>query len=842
MVSRRRTSRLGFVRHLSVDRIALVGFVLLVVFFPLFFGGNRPWVWGAFAAALGLLAMSIGFTLLAGRSKPSAPVLAAFWPTVLITGWLLVGLLQWLPMLLISDANPIAGGFGPLSSDPGASLAAWVRQTSYALVFLLAIQLLRGHRRIKLMLYAVIAMGLFEASSGAFAVLFDYGHRSTWFFLGQQEAASGTFVNRNHLAGYLLMSIALGMGLIVSQLKNEVDYTSWRQRVRDWVQLALSAKVRLRLVLVVMVIGLVLTRSRMGNLAFFVSLLVSGVLALWLLRKPPRMLAWFIASVVAIDLIVVGSWFGLDQVVERLNQTRLVQSTAAPLTSLNIDMQPMSTVQSSAAALVETDRVEVALATLTMWQSAPWMGVGGGAFRSAFPPLRSESTSNAFYDHAHNDWVQTLAEYGVLGAGCFFALVFASLWAALFSLRRRHDRFQHGLAFGALMGITALMIHAAADFNLQIPANAALFWLLMALAWISVFDNQRPSHTRRTGMHKLPLAFAAMLATASAHASVPSCEFNGSSYLLPKADVFALGSDIARLRARLGNATTPKAEQEQIRDTLAKIALHALLAADRQDAVGNSDAALASRKQIALALGDTKWRITGWAQRGDRDAIRAAAEFVRHGLGSAVDERAACAWVKQLPAPFNADEAYRLAQCLRSEDPAGALKYMQLAAKNAHPAAAETLGLLCLRADQSDVECALNWLCRAGAAGRIGASAYAAFLLTDERLRTPDYVMAERLYRSAAEAGDVASQNNLGELYEHGRTGVADIGRAELWYTRAAETGNARAQLNLARVMLSQLTVKPWKRKDAIYWLRAAAVEFPAEVAVLEERFDLRIP
>jgi len=43
-----------------------------------------------------------------------------------------------------------------------------------------------------------------------------------------------------------------------------------------------------------------------------------------------------------------------------------------------------------------------------------------------------------------------------------------------------------GMAFASTMGITALLIHSWVDFNLQIPANAALFMVILALGWISL--------------------------------------------------------------------------------------------------------------------------------------------------------------------------------------------------------------------------------------------------------------------------------------------------------------------------------------------------------------------
>src|SRR5207248_2416144 len=87
--------------------------------------------------------------------------------------------------------------------------------------------------------------------------------------------ATGTFINRNHLAGYLEMCLAAGVGLMLAELSSS-RAASWRDSARHLLRTLLGNKARVRLALVVMVTGLVLTRSRMGNTAFFASLTSVG--------------------------------------------------------------------------------------------------------------------------------------------------------------------------------------------------------------------------------------------------------------------------------------------------------------------------------------------------------------------------------------------------------------------------------------------------------------------------------------------------------------------------------------------------------------------------------------
>ena len=55
---------------------------------------------------------------------------------------------------------------------------------------------------------------------------------------------------------------------------------------------------------------------------------------------------------------------------------------------------------------------------------------------------------------------------------------------------RRRDPLVRGVAFGVVMGVVAIGIHSTVDFNLQIPANAFVFMILLALGWVSLYLNR----------------------------------------------------------------------------------------------------------------------------------------------------------------------------------------------------------------------------------------------------------------------------------------------------------------------------------------------------------------
>jgi len=113
-------------------------------------------------------------------------------------------------------------------------------------------------------------------------------------------------------------------------------------------------------------------------------------------------------------------------------------------------------------------------------------GAGGGTFYTNFPKYRGPDIA-AFYDHAHNDYMQFLVETGVIGTVLVGLLPVWALVLGVLALARRRDQLARGFAFSVVMGVSALAIHSSVDFNLQIPANALAFVVLLAYGWIAMY-------------------------------------------------------------------------------------------------------------------------------------------------------------------------------------------------------------------------------------------------------------------------------------------------------------------------------------------------------------------
>jgi O-antigen ligase len=453
---------------------ALFGALLaLLAWVPIPLGSNRPWAWAILEVVAYALFAAWSLLWAFGRARTAEPLRRAL-PVLLLLGLvILLHVAQIVPMpsSWVETLSPEAarmhaaaaaaqapGSFITLSIDRHATHEALLKTVAYVAIFFLILALTNKRARVQLLarvlVYAAVVHAIFAVLMHLSGVRADY----LGTLLTHADSASGTYGNRNHFAGLLEMSLAIGIGLLIAGLSDQRS-ASWKEFVSDTLAWILSPNMILRLSLCILVIALTTTHSRMGNTAFFASLLIAGVVGIALSRRATRNTIVLLTSLVIIDLAIVGSWFGVDRLAQRLEQT----------TAHDVQM-----------------REDPAAYTIPLIKDYPLGGTGGGTFYIAFPRYRHENVVS-FFEYAHNDYAQFAAEIGIPGIALLGLIVALSLAAALRAQWVRHDPLMRGMSFASLMGVTAILIHSWVDFNLQIPANAVLFLVLLALAWISLY-------------------------------------------------------------------------------------------------------------------------------------------------------------------------------------------------------------------------------------------------------------------------------------------------------------------------------------------------------------------
>lgn len=426
-----------------LERALISGVLLLLLWLPLPIGSNRDWSMGLLA--LFCCVLGVGWAVNALRRnrdlgptlRPALPMLGLL---LLAQGWVL---LQWLLGVTV---------------DIGATFQYLILGFAYSLLFLVVVDLFRTRKRLSLLLAVLVVSGTFQAFFGTVMTLSGV----EGLLVGAKTAylgdATGTFVNRNHLAGYLELTLAAGIGLLLA-LRDERPF-----RWVNVLEMLLGPKGRLRLALVLMTIALVMSHSRMGNSAFFTSLLlVGGVFVL--INKAHRLRNGLIlASLLVIDVLIVSQYFGLEKLVDRIANTQL-QAVVVDGQTLQAANELRGSVYQQALPLAKEHFL---------------VGHGAGTFEVLFGRY-ANAEIGLHFDHAHNDYLQFVIEYGLLGSLPLLLFVLFGLYHAQRAMWQQESTYRAGVGFGASLGIVALLIHSLADFNLQIPANAATYVVICAL-------------------------------------------------------------------------------------------------------------------------------------------------------------------------------------------------------------------------------------------------------------------------------------------------------------------------------------------------------------------------
>jgi O-antigen ligase len=449
----------------------------LLVWLPVPLGSNRGWAWAVMdVAAFGLLAWWL--VLWALDKVTIEDPLRKAWPVFVLLGLYAVHQAvaslpmprAWVQALspaaaetwAVTDVLGIGRDWITLSIDPHMSRVTLLKTLAYMAIFFLFLAVVNNRQRVltaaRVLVYAAVVHAVYAVLLHLSNVSDE--HFGTLIFHG--GSASGFYANRNHFAGLLEMTLAIGIGLLIAGLSDRVAGT-WKKFFTHLIEWILSPKMLLRLSLCILVIALTTTHSRMGNTAFFSSLLIAGVIGIALSRYATRNTVILLTSLVVLDLMIVGSWFGVEKLAARLEATTME------------DVQ---------------EREDPAVHAVPMIKDFPFFGTGPGTFYVAFPKYRPEKVL-LYFNYAHNDYAQIAAETGLVGLGLLGLVVAWTLAVALRAQWVRRDPLMRGMSFACVMGVISLLIHSWVDFNLQIPANAVYFMVLLAFGWISLHLDRR---------------------------------------------------------------------------------------------------------------------------------------------------------------------------------------------------------------------------------------------------------------------------------------------------------------------------------------------------------------
>ena len=347
----------------------------------------------------------------------------------------------------------------PLTIYSQATKTEFLKFFVYVSVFFLIITTMTTTRQIRRLVLTII----FTGTGVAFLALCQMLSKSDkiyGFWQSQYKAGGygGPFINANHLAGYLEMVIPLALGFLLSREKPGIVRAAknWKQRLsllESW----LAKNVLLIFIIVLMSSALFISVSRGGILSFVFSLgLFSLLLGVQKSQQGKRKIILLISGLIFIFLL----WMGVGPVVTKL------ATLANPRTA-------------------SVERLQVWKDSLAIARDFPLVGVGLGNFQTIYPKYNTFISPN-FWDHAHNDYVEMLADTGWVGLLLFFGGIWFLLFTTIKKWKQRRDPFLAGITLGCFIGAISLLCHCLVEFNLHIPSNAFLLFVILGLMMVAV--------------------------------------------------------------------------------------------------------------------------------------------------------------------------------------------------------------------------------------------------------------------------------------------------------------------------------------------------------------------
>jgi O-antigen ligase len=449
--SRVRRSELG---------IAEAGLSIAIWIAVLAFGGTSPpFFLLTQVILLGLGILLVAATLRASFAAVHFPLVAPFFLIALVS-------LQILPFPALAGLR--AGSLrDALANHTGHALSVAPYQTvshllllvSYLTAFHIVLFVCEDRIAKKRLVYALIVLGGFEAFYGLVQYLTGWQQIFAYVKKYYLEDATGTYINRNHFAGLLEMVLPFTVALalrLAGNLRRAVQSTEAKARS------LLSAAELLPLVCLLFLALLIFTalifsRSRMGILSAVASLIaVLGLAGSSSLSKRTRTV---VASLLLLGVVGIVVWVGSDPVVTRFE------------------------ILGQEYSQTNQNRISIWRDTLHLIRQHPLLGTGLGTFSVAYTSVQT-AFPNLLVDHAHCDYLEVVSELGVPGGILVFGSIFWILVRAVRRYRKAEDRFDTAVCLGCIGSVVAILVHSLADFNLYIPANALVFTVILALAWM----------------------------------------------------------------------------------------------------------------------------------------------------------------------------------------------------------------------------------------------------------------------------------------------------------------------------------------------------------------------
>jgi O-antigen ligase len=320
---------------------------------------------------------------------------------------------------------------------------------AYAIVLFVTTQVFRTADHLRRFIWFMMFFGFLVALFGILQHL-TFNGKLYWFremrFGG---IPFGPYVNRNHFAGFaeLIIPVAL-VPLVLGKVRRERRFA-------------------VAVLALVPIIALFLSASRGGIVSFATEIAVLGLL-LTLRRAGGRHV--LAGGLVLLLAFMAVSWLGVRQILERFSSMQSLEVTVGKRATMRHD-------------------------SWRIFRDHPWSGTGLGTLSIVFPAYETLYDGRVV-NHAHNDYLEMLADTGLIGGVCCACFLGALFYYALKQLLVTDKSFAAALHLSGLVACCGFLVHALVDFNFHMPGNAVLFLIMAFLATAPIAQNPGRRHHR----------------------------------------------------------------------------------------------------------------------------------------------------------------------------------------------------------------------------------------------------------------------------------------------------------------------------------------------------------
>lgn len=423
------------------------------------YGAVEPW-WEALIECSVFVLAALAVIESWMSSEKALPQWKLFLPLV---GLIFLAIIQTLPLVATDGATSTqSSSWQTISADPFETRLVALKFIALMLVGWLLLKYTSTRFRLAVLIHLLLGIAVLSALFGLARQAAQHDSQSFLLVLPPNKGY-GQFINVNHFALLMEMSLGLGLGLLLG---------GGIERRRSLIYLGLIVPIGA---------ALIFSNSRGGilgmmcSIVFLLLLVSTSRRQLNMKRRKRGRLYDSLAARIALAAVLIVAvclsiiWIGGDQLEKRFDGEHVAAELSRP-----------------EEAATRARRIDIWRATLSLIEAHPLAGAGFGGYGAAITEFYAYTGERRLLQ-AHNEYLELLASGGIIAL--LLSLWFiVMMWRAARGRLRSVDSFYRAAALGALTGISAVAVHSLFDFGLHTTINALVFTALLAILFLNRSD------------------------------------------------------------------------------------------------------------------------------------------------------------------------------------------------------------------------------------------------------------------------------------------------------------------------------------------------------------------